>query len=230
MVTVLTETRGWLIAVKPAGVASEPEPTGDADMTALLREQTGAPVYPVHRLDKPTGGLLVYAKNAGVAAKLGEQITGGLFQKEYFAVIAGKPEKESDTLRDFLFFDRIKGKSFPADASKKGAKEAVLSYTWMETVETDAGALSLLRIRLETGRTHQIRAQFSARGLPLVGDGKYGSKIRAKTPALWAAALAFRDPGTGKEIRRELPPPAEYPWHIFSSIEKTGGEDHGKNQ
>lgn len=230
MVKVLRETRGWLVAVKPAGIASEPEPTGEADMTALLREQTGAPVFPVHRLDKPTGGLLVYAKNAGTAAKLGKQITEGLFQKTYLAVIAGKPEKETDTLRDFLIFDRAKGKTFPADADRKGAKEAVLSYTLMETVETDAGTLSLVRVRLETGRTHQIRAQFSARGLPLVGDGKYGSRVRAKSPALWATALSFRDPATGKEVRAEYPPPDESPWQLFSSLEKTEGENHGKNE
>ena len=149
-------------------------------------------VYPVHRLDATTAGLTVYALTKDAARELSEAITDGRFHKTYIAfVTADERLPETGEMCDFLFFDRRAAKSYVVDSSKKGAKEARLTYSLGEKTEYKGVTVTKAKIGLQTGRTHQIRAQFGARKSPLVGDGKYGSRVNAKKPSLFSAAIKF---------------------------------------
>ena len=198
------------VVVKPAGVLSQ----GDAEdaMPALLQKRLGGTIFPVHRLDQPTGGVMVYARTQDAAAKLSAQMQSEAFGKEYLAVLDGTPEPEEGELHDLLFFDRQKGKSYAVRRKRAGVKDARLAYR----VLAQAEGLTLVRVRLYTGRTHQIRVQFSSRGWPLTGDGKYGSRNNRCAPALWSAELHFAHPVTGETLIFRSQPPEAYPWTLFS--------------
>lgn len=198
------------VVVKPAGVLSQ----GDAEdaMPALLQKRLGGAIFPVHRLDQPTGGVMVYARTQDAAAKLSAQMQSEAFGKEYLAVLDGVPEPEEGELHDLLFFDRQKGKSYAVRRKRAGVKDARLAYR----VLAQAEGLTLVRVRLYTGRTHQIRVQFSSRGWPLTGDGKYGSRNNRCAPALWSAELHFAHPVTGETLIFRSQPPEAYPWTLFS--------------
>lgn len=198
------------VVVKPAGVLSQ----GDAEnaMPALLQKQLGGTIFPVHRLDQPTGGVMVYARTQDAAAKLSAQMQSEAFGKEYLAVLDGTPEPAEGELHDLLFFDRQKGKSYAVRRKRAGVKDARLAYR----VLAQAEGLTLVRVRLFTGRTHQIRVQFSSRGWPLTGDGKYGSRNNRCAPALWSAELHFAHPVTGETLIFRSQPPEAYPWTLFS--------------
>ena len=198
------------VVVKPAGVLSQ----GDAEdaMPALLQKQLGGAIFPVHRLDQPTGGVMVYARTQDAAAKLSAQMQSEAFGKEYLAVLDGTPEPAEGELHDLLFFDRQKGKSYAVRRKRAGVKDARLAYR----VLAQAEGLTLVRVRLFTGRTHQIRVQFSSRGWPLTGDGKYGSRNNRCAPALWSAELHFAHPVTGETLIFRSQPPEAYPWTLFS--------------
>lgn len=198
------------VVVKPAGVLSQ----GDAEdaMPVLLQKQLGGAIFPVHRLDQPTGGVMVYARTQDAAAKLSAQMQSEAFGKEYLAVLDGTPEPAEGELHDLLFFDRQKGKSYAVRRKRAGVKDARLAYR----VLAQAEGLTLVRVRLFTGRTHQIRVQFSSRSWPLTGDGKYGSRNNRCTPALWSAELHFAHPVTGETLTFRSQPPEAYPWTLFS--------------
>ena len=198
------------VVVKPAGVLSQ----GDAEdaMPALLQKQLGGTIFPVHRLDQPTGGVMVYARTQDAAAKLSAQMQSEAFGKEYLAVLDGTPEPVEGELHDLLFFDRQKGKCYAVRRKRAGVKDARLAYR----VLAQAEGLTLVRVRLYTGRTHQIRVQFSSRGWPLTGDGKYGSRNNRCAPALWSAELHFAHPVTGETLIFRSQPPEAYPWALFS--------------
>ena len=198
------------VVVKPAGVLSQ----GDAEnaMPALLQKRLGGTIFPVHRLDQPTGGVMVYARTQDAAAKLSAQMQSEAFGKEYLAVLDGTPEPAEGELHDLLFFDRQKGKSYAVRRKRAGVKDARLAYR----VLAQAEGLTLVRVRLYTGRTHQIRVQFSSRGWPLTGDGKYGSRNNRCAPALWSAELHFAHPVTGETLIFRSQPPEAYPWALFS--------------
>ncbi len=199
-----------IVCVKPRGVLSTDEPGG---MPGLLREQLGdgkAPVYAVHRLDAPVGGVMVYARTRHAASDLGKDIQHGGFHKEYLAVVHGRPDKKQGVLRDWLLRDRGKKKTFAVSGPEKGAQEAALEYTLLEERE----GLSLVRIALLTGRTHQIRSQFAARQMPLWGDRKYGARDEGPV-ALWSNLLRFPHPLTGETMEFTEPPPGETPWTVF---------------
>lgn len=198
------------VVVKPAGVLSQ----GDAEnaMPALLQKRLGGAIFPVHRLDQPTGGVMVYARTQDAAAKLSAQMQSEAFGKEYLAVLDGTPEPAEGELHDLLFFDRQKGKSYAVRRKRAGVKDARLAYR----VLAQAEGLTLVRVRLYTGRTHQIRVQFSSRGWPLTGDGKYGSRNNRCAPALWSAELHFAHPVTGETLIFRSQPPEAYPWTLFS--------------
>lgn len=198
------------VVVKPAGVLSQ----GDAEnaMPALLQKRLGGAIFPVHRLDQPTGGVMVYARTQDAAAKLSAQMQSEAFGKEYLAVLDGTPEPVEGELHDLLFFDRQKGKSYAVRRKRAGVKDARLAYR----VLAQAEGLTLVRVRLYTGRTHQIRVQFSSRGWPLTGDGKYGSRNNRCAPALWSAELHFAHPVTGETLTFRSQPPEAYPWTLFS--------------
>ena len=204
-----------LVCVKPAGVLSTDEPGG---LPGLLREALGdaeADVRTVHRLDRAVGGLMVLARSAEAAAALSRQIREGSFEKEYLAVVHGRTP-ERDELSDLMYRDKARRMSFVTQTPGKGVQEARLSY---ETLGRGDG-LSLLRIRLQTGRTHQIRVQFASRGLPLWGERKYSTLGDDGPLALFSCMLAFTHPGTGERLRFEKEPPACPPWSLVKN--KTG--------
>lgn len=208
---ILYQDKRIVVAVKPAGVVSTDEPGG---MPSLLRQALGtACVRTVHRLDAPVSGLMVFARSAYAAGELSRQIREGEFRKEYLAVLRGTPCAPSGELLDLLGRDRTRRVTYVADAPAKGVQEARLRY---ETLEEKAG-LTLVRIHLLTGRTHQIRVQFASRGLPLAGDRRYGAADDPVSPiALWSAHLSFRHPETGAEMTFDRQPPPIDPWNNFA--------------
>ena len=196
------------VCIKPHGVACEAA-DGRECMPTLIADALGDKdryVGTVHRLDTVTGGLMLYSLNPKTAGRLSESIAARETEKEYLAVVHGRPEEPSGELHDLLFRDAQKNRSYVVDRMRRGVKEAILSYRLLETKETAYGPLSLIRVRLTTGRTHQIRAQFSSRSMPLFGDGKYGSRANAKSVALFATRLAFPHPKSGKMMEFELLP------------------------
>ncbi len=205
---ILFENRECLACVKPAGVLSQKGRPGEKDMVTELERQLRrggglGSVYLIHRLDREVGGVMVFAKSHGAAELLAGASERRELQKEYLAVVEGVPAAPEGELRDFLARDEKLRKTVTVDRSFKGAKEARLSYRTVETVETEAGALTLVQIRLHTGRNHQIRVQFSSRGTPIVGDGRYGRG--GEQTALWAFRLTFPDPLGGSRSVTALP-------------------------
>ena len=208
---ILFQDEQLIVAVKPPRVLSTDEPGG---MPCLVRQALGdesADVRTVHRLDRVVSGLMVLARNKAAASKLSAQVRDGEFHKTYLAVVHGKTEK-SATLRDLLIRDKAERKTYVTDTPAKGVQEAILDY---ETLGY-ADSLSLVRIHLQTGRTHQIRAQFSSRGLPLVGDRKYSLLDDDCEIALWSHKLSFSHPQDGRQMRFSLLPPDCYPWGLFA--------------
>ena len=195
MIEILEQTPQLVLCVKPVGVRAQGEV--EADLPALLKRQLGCEIYPVHRLDQAVGGVMVFAKTAPAAAKLSQAIAGETLQKEYLAVLERSPERAEGELSDLLFHDRTKNKTYVVSRQRKGVKEAKLAYRVLDV----QNGLCLVRIRLYTGRTHQIRVQFASRGMPLVGDGKYGSRKNAASPALWSYALTLPMGGAIARIR-----------------------------
>ena len=185
-----------VICVKPVGVDAEHQ------VPALLKEQLGGEIFPVHRLDLNVGGLMVYARTKYAAAELSKAVQDGSLIKEYVALVHGTPPESGDW-QDLLFKDSRKNKVFVVKKQRSGVKSARLEFTRLT-----AGEESLVRIRLHTGRSHQIRVQFSSRGFPLVGDHKYGSRAKITEPMLHSCALTFPWKGEYKHFEN-LPAWAE---------------------
>lgn len=218
---ILYEDAHLAVCCKPVNYLSEDDGSVKC-MPRWLREHyqaAGKPDYiaTVHRLDKVTGGVMVFSRRKEVTGKLTSLVAEHRITKEYLAVLRGHPEKEEDTLTDLLFRDAAHNKSFVVQRMRKGVREARLSYREVDRTED----LSLVRVRLHTGRTHQIRVQFSSRQLPLLGDIRYGSKDSNCSAALWSYRLAFTHPVTKKAIDVMLPPPAQYPWSLFHAEDLT---------
>ena len=201
-----------VVCLKPAGVLSTDEPGG---MPELLRRALGEPetgcVRTVHRLDRLVGGVMLFSRRRDVTGKLTAAVAEHRVTKEYLAVLRGTPAQDEATLTDLLFRDAAHNKSYVVKRMRKGVRQASLSYT----VQGKADGLTLVRVQLHTGRTHQIRVQFSSRGLPLMGDIRYGSKADC-SPALWSTRLALTHPVTGKPIDVACPPPDAWPWNLFA--------------
>ena len=186
---ILEQNAAYVVCIKPAGIPSQGE--GLDAMPARLAAEVGGEIYPVHRLDQAVGGVMVYARTKQAAAALSRAIQEGRMEKDYLAVLTKPMAEASGTLRDLLYHDRVKNKTYVVKRKRNGVKEAVLEY---ETLASGAEG-TLVRVHLHTGRTHQIRVQFASRGCPLAGDGKYGGKGSA--PLLWSYRLAFPDPRDG---------------------------------
>ena len=216
---VLTCDRFLAVCVKPSGVLSEAGRPGSLPdlLGAFLRARGEQPeVWVVHRLDRDAGGLTVLARTPRAAAKLTAAITEGALEKEYLAVLRGKPEQSEAWLEDLLFHDSRVNKTFVVRRPRAGVRSAKLFYRVLGQAETDGGPLTLVQIRLITGRTHQIRAQFSARGLPLYGDARYGGG--SGRLALWSCCLSFPHPKTGYRVKYCQAPPDCAPWDLFRSV------------
>lgn len=206
---ILHHDRDILVCIKPAGVKSTDEPGG---LPELLREALGDPnanLRTVHRLDQAVSGLMVLATRAKAASELSRQMREGEFHKEYLAVIHGSLP-ETGTFKDLLLRNKQERKTYVVDEPGKDVQEAVLDYVRL----AEADGLSLVKINLRTGRTHQIRCQFASRGLPLVGDKKYGRGEDCPI-ALWSARLAFLHPYTRQPVEFFRQPPAVAPWTKF---------------
>lgn len=215
---LLYEDRHLCLAVKPVGVLSEDHPTKKC-MPALLRahfkgEGKHDYIATVHRLDLHVGGVMLFSRAPSVTGKLTGLIARHEIDKRYLAVLRGRPETDEDTLEDLLFHDAGHNKSFVVKRERKGVRKASLSYRVLAyRPEED---LTLVQVQLHTGRTHQIRVQFSHRKLPLLGDIRYGSKA-ACSPALWSYHLGFTHPLTNKPVSCTALPPMQYPWDLFEA-------------
>ena len=211
MIEIVYQDRDILVCIKPAGVKSTDEPGGLPD---LVRQTLGDPtanVRTVHRLDQTVSGLMVLARRAKAASELSRQIREGEFEKEYLAVVHGQTA-EADTLTDLLLRNKQERKTYVVQEPGKDVQEAVLDYVNCGRTEE----LSKVRIVLRTGRTHQIRCQFSSRGWPLAGDRKYGTGEEDYPIALWSYRLAFRHPYSGAPMEFTHEPPMIKPWDEFT--------------
>lgn len=212
---------GDLIAVnKPAGMLSESSPAGDGlpDRLAADLRADGQPdlLYPVHRLDRGTSGVLLLARTPAAAAKLSADLAARRMEKEYLAVIHGVPEPPSGEMTDLLFHDRAKNRSYVVNRMRRGVKDARLDYRTLACADLpDGGKLSLISVILHTGRTHQIRVQFASRRLPLWGDNRYGLREKGGI-ALFCRRIAFTHPATGLSVEIAAPLPDGFPWRLFS--------------
>lgn len=200
-----------VVCVKPQRVLSTDEPGG---VPELVRHELGdsrADVRTVHRLDRVVGGLMVLARSPEAASELSRQIRENIFEKEYLAVVHGTPEYDVGKLYDLLIRDKARKMTMVTTEEGKGVQPAVLKYRVLQKKQ----GLSIVRIRLETGRTHQIRVQFASRGMPLVGERKYSTLEDDCEIALWSCKLGFRHPQSGERMEFQLDPPAVYPWNCF---------------
>lgn len=176
---ILYSDRSLAVCVKPIGMDSEQE------VPETLKTQLGGDIFAVHRLDKNVGGVMVYARTKKAAAALSQLIQQGQMVKEYVAQVHGNVPQQGDW-QDLLFKDSRKNKVFVVDRQRAGVKSARLEFTRLS-----GGDVSLVRIRLHTGRSHQIRVQFASRGFPLVGDHKYGARDTSTAPMLYSCCIAF---------------------------------------
>lgn len=213
---ILYQDSQVVVCVKPERVLSTDEPGG---VPELVRRELGDPnadVRTVHRLDRVVGGVMVLARSAPAASELSRQVREDELEKEYLAVVHGSVPESRGTLTDLLYRDKARKMTFVAREPGKGVQEAILHYR----VEDERDGLSLIRIRLQTGRTHQIRVQFSSRGLPLVGERKYAVPEEDCGLALWSCRIGFRHPGTGEALHFSRLPDSRWPWNLFPQLRK----------
>ena len=212
-VQFLYRDRDLLVCRKPAGMPSQPDPSGQKDLLSAV-QATDKSASLIHRLDTPTGGVMVFGLTPKATARLCTMVQDhAVFQKEYLAVLSRPLSEVQGEMRDFLYHDKKINKSFVTEGNRKGSKEAILTY---QGLATDEQGHTLVRVRLHTGRTHQIRVQFASRGYPLVGDGKYGNREKCPYIGLWALRLTFPHPITGKMISADTLPDADNaPWKYF---------------
>lgn len=198
---ILFEDNDILVCIKPQGILSQSDDKCES-MISLLQEYTGSTVYPLHRLDREVGGVMVYAKSHFAASALSKDIAEHKLKKEYMALVHGKPEETHGEMRDLLFKDSRKNKSYVVKRMRKGVKEALLEYDVLNSKD----GLSLVKVLLHTGRTHQIRVQFASRKMSLVGDRKYGADDDFKNIGLWSYKINFNHPKTKEKLEFEKLP------------------------
>lgn len=200
-----------VVCIKPARVLSTDEPGGLPDLIRQALGDEKADIRTVHRLDRVVSGVMVLARNTKAASALSRQIREDAFHKEYLAVVHGCPAEKSGTLTDLLYRDKARKMTMVALEPAKGVQEAILDYEVLNRSED----FSLVRVTLRTGRTHQIRVQFSSRGMPLVGERKYAVLEDPCEIALWSHKIGFTHPGTGKWMEFSRRPPKSCPWELF---------------
>ncbi|MFR0822238.1 MAG: RluA family pseudouridine synthase [Clostridia bacterium] len=221
---VLYEDNHIIVVEKIVNVPSQADKTGDEDMLTIikgyLKEKYHKPgeVYLglVHRLDRPVGGVMVFAKTSKAAARLSEQVRIKAFQKKYLVIVDGKMQTDTGTLEDYLLKNEKMNMSKVVKEGTKNAKLAKLDYEVLKY--QDEINLSLLVVYLHTGRHHQIRVQFASREHSLYGDQKYGCRGRGKQIALWAYSLSFIHPVTKEEMSFQVLPKIEGSWKILEDV------------
>ncbi|MBR5449264.1 MAG: RNA pseudouridine synthase [Clostridia bacterium] len=225
MLNIVYKSKRAVVIYKPHGMPAQPDPSGDTDAmtaTAAMLAEGGerGDLWLINRLDRGVGGLMIFARDKKTAAILSETVRDRQITKEYFAVVAGIPE--GDRMVDFLYKDTRTSKAYIVKSERKGVKKASLSFKTVAIATTDRGDLSLVAITLDTGRFHQIRAQFSYRGHSIVGDKKYGSThVLRGGIALVSCHLAV-DIGDEKIDVRVTPDTATYPWSLFADADFSG--------
>lgn len=207
---IIYQDKDIIVCVKPNRVLSTDEPGGLPELLRAALGDAQADVRTVHRLDRVVAGLMVLARNANAASELSRQIREDQFQKAYLAIVHGAPAESSGTFTDLLLRDKRERKTYIVTAPGKNVQEAILDYQVVRRTD----GLTRVCIQLRTGRTHQIRAQFSGRGLPLVGDRKYSLLEDDCEIALWSYRLSFFHPTTGEKLEFSLQPPQVYPWTV----------------
>ncbi len=211
-IEIIYEDSELCVVCKPQGIDSE------HTLTNLVSQQLGCDIYPIHRLDKDAGGLILLAKTKRAAAKLSDSMQKGEFEKYYMAIVLGTLKEPEGRLEDYLYHDRQKNKSYVVKSARKGVKLATLEYQTISSAEILDSTVTLLRIRLHTGRTHQIRVQFASRRLPLLGDVKYGGKKDDIKLSLWSHEISFNHPISGKRLEFRHLPPDTFPWNAFALV------------
>ncbi len=224
MVKVIYEDNHLLVVEKPVNILSQGDDTNDKDMVNLLKnyvkEKYNKPgnvfIGLVHRLDRPVGGVMVFAKTSKAASRLSEQVRNKSFKKTYRAVIHGTMNKKEDTLKDYLYKNKKTNMVSVVNKNHKEAKNAELDY---ETLQSKNN-FSLVQIDLKTGRPHQIRVQFASRKHPLFGDQRYGQDVNkvGQQIALWSYKIEITHPTTKEKMEFICEPPKEYPWDLFSNL------------
>lgn len=204
-IEILFQNSDFAAVIKPVGVLSE---GAEGDMVSILSEKLSSKVYPVHRLDRAVGGVMIYALKKESAAAFSRLMESGGFGKEYLTVVHGECEP-SGVMEDLLFKDSRLNKSFVVKKERKGVRKASLEF---ERLSCD-GEKSLVRVKLHTGRSHQIRVQFSSRKMPLWGDGKYGGSDNCNI-ALWSYRISFTYGKKEYVFEKEMP--SVYPFSEFS--------------
>jgi len=228
---VIYEDNHIIVCVKPVGVLSQADKTGDIDMLTLVKqyvkEKYNKPgeVYLglVHRLDRPVGGVMVFARTSKAAARLSEQIRQKGFKKGYLAIVRGVPKDSEGTFKDFLIKDEKSNIVTIASPRESGAKEAVLNYKVIKSIKYENKDLTLVSVDLITGRSHQIRVQFASRGMPLLGDMKYGGNsdkgswhlAQNDGVALWSNSISLVHPTQKTVMRFEKSIPCTNLWSLF---------------
>lgn len=219
-VAVLHEDNSILVVVKPQNIPSQADASGDLDLLTLLKDyiknkyDKPGNVYLglVHRLDRPTGGVMVFAKNSKAAERLSKQIVDGEMTKTYLTTVVGTPKQRKDTLVNYLKKNSLTNTVYVATFGDHNAKRAELSYEVLDSDER----LSLVKVQLGTGRSHQIRVQMSAINCPVYGDARYGGNIvRGQNLALWAYKLELTHPVTKERMVFVAYPPDSEPWKRF---------------
>lgn len=222
MVEVLYEDNHILVVKKPQNILTQGDVTGDANLLDICKQyikqkydkQGNVFLGMVHRLDRPTGGVIVFARNSKAAGRLSEQIKDGRFQKEYLAIVEGSPREVSAHLMNYLKKDERNNKVTICTQLEKDAKKAELDYITLQSNQN----ISLLKIKLNTGRSHQIRIQLSNIGCPIVSDIKYGAKLRiTNNLSLWAYMLSFEHPTKNERLTFYcFPEKDQKPWNAFN--------------
>ncbi len=210
---VLFEDEDITVCVKPRGLLSEDAQSGEKGIIGLLSDRAGKPLHLLHRLDRNVSGVMVFANNKKSAAALSKAIQDGRFYKEYLAITDGVPAESEGVYKDLLFKDSKKNRSYVVNRVRKGVREASLEYK----VREYKGEKALVQVLLHTGRTHQIRVQFSSRKTPLTGDIKYGSKDRTTGDiALHSYRITFFHPVSNDKLCFSTDPDFKtYPWNLF---------------
>ena len=210
---VLFHDNDVIVLVKPVGVPSEDTKNGEKGILTKINEEIyEGQVHLLHRLDRNVGGVMIFAKNKKSAACISKQIQENTFKKTYLAIVDGIIEEKQGVYKDLLFKDSSKNRSYVVNRMRKGVKDASLEYIALSEKENK----SLVKVTLHTGRTHQIRVQFSSRKTPLCGDIKYGSKDKNGDIALFSHSITFTHPSKNETLTfTEFPDKLKYPWSLF---------------
>ena len=223
---VLYEDNHIIVVVKPFNIPTQEDSSKDTDMLTIIKDyikkkyNKPGEVYLglIHRLDRPVGGVMVFAKTSKAASRLSEQVRNKEIKKKYLAIIDGKMDKAEDTLEDYLWKNERTNTSKVVSENTKNAKKAVLDYKTIKYNEEIN--LSVVEVNLHTGRHHQIRLQFSSRGHSLYGDQKYGTRGRGKQICLWAFELSFKHPVSKEELTFNCYPEKNGSWKILEENEE----------